>query len=253
VPRDEALKLAQRLVALPEPAMRRAVVGEVLAARPPAEVVAILHELFRQSRLSSGPPLPEALAALASALAEGAVIPYELRAALYAAATEAGHEEVARMLFAAGPPRPDEPGAPEPEQSFARGPSELRGRTLTLGERKALARGARRDLLTHLLRDGDAQVIRVLLENPHLVERDLVVVASRRPARGDVLRAVFQSRWIARYHVKRALVLNPWCPTDIAVALVATLSVPDLKQVASDPNLATPVRDQADALLRGPG
>jgi hypothetical protein len=247
--REAALKLANKLVALPEPAMRRAVVAETLRDTPAAEIVGVLHDLCREARLSSGPPFPEALAAVAAALAEGSAVDYELRAALYTAARDAGHEEVARMLFAAGPPPRDEPGEPDPERSFSRGPSELRGRTLTLGQRKSLARGGRRDLVTHFLHDIDPQVIRILLENPRLIERDVLVVASRRPTRGEVLRVVFESKWIARYHVKRALVLNPYCPTDIAVALLPTLGTHDLRLVAADPNLAEPVRAQAVSLL----
>jgi hypothetical protein len=244
-----ALKLAMRLVALPEPAMRRAVVGETLGRGDPAELVAILHDLCREARRSSGPPFPEALAALAAALTEGTAIPYDRRRSLYEAAKAAGHDEVARMLFAAGPPPRDELGEPAPEQSYPRGPLGLRGRTLTLGERKSLARGSRRDVLVHLLKDADAHVIRVLLANPRLVEADVVAVASRRPTRGELLRAVFESRWIARYHVKRALVLNPYCPTDLAVALLPTLTATDLRLIAEDAQLQGAVRDQARLLL----
>jgi hypothetical protein len=60
---------------------------------------------------------------------------------------------------------------------------------------------------------------------------------------------VFESKWIARYHLKRALVLNTNCPTDLAIALVATLNRTDLRLVSLDPNLAEPVRAQAASLL----
>ena len=66
----------------------------------------------------------------------------------------------------------------------------------------------------------------------------------------DVLRTVFDSRWLARYHVKRALVMNPYTPGDLAVRLVATLTLPDVRLVANDPNLAAPVRAQAPSAYR---
>jgi hypothetical protein len=247
--RGAALKLATRLMALPEAVMRRAVVAELLCRGEATEIVTVLHVLCREARRSSGPPFPEALAALAAALAEELAIPYERRRILYEAAKEAGHEEVARMLFAAGPPPGDELAEPAPEQSYPRGPLGLRGRTLTLGERKSMARGGRRDVLVHLLKDADAQVIRVLLDNPRVVEADVVAVASRRPTRGELLRVVFESRWVARYHIKRALVLNPYFPTDLGVALLPTLQSADLRVVADDPHLPEAVRAQARSLL----
>ena len=61
---------------------------------------------------------------------------------------------------------------------------------------------------------------------------------------------MFESRWVARYHVKRALVFNPYCPTDLSISLLPTLIATDLRVVAEDPNLPAAVRDQARSLLR---
>lgn len=241
-PRAAAEWLARKLAALPEAPMRGHVVGEVLAAAPREQVVAALHEILRAARLDPAPPYTVAVVALAQALSDARVLTYAQRADLYEAAKEQGYGEVARLFFAAdkGPGEPQEPG---PEQSLGA------GRALTLGERKALARGRGREVLARLLRDPDAAVIRVLLENPYLTEADVVVVAARRPVRGDVLRAVFGSRWITRYHIKRALVMNPYTPGDLAVRLCAALETMDLRAVAADPSLGGAVREQAKILL----
>lgn len=237
--------------------------GEACRTLAPARVVELLYELIRGARLHPGPPWQAALAAVAATLGDEALLSYEVRAALYASAKEHGRQEVARLFLAAAP-LVGEPEAPDPEVALlpaaaarpaeaARGAprsgADLRGRTLTLGERKSLARGGRRDLLVHLLRDPDAAVIRVLLGNPKLTEADVVRVAARRPVRQDVLLAVFKSRWLSRYAVRKALVMNPYTPTDVAVGLVATLEEPDLRQAAGDPQLAEPVRAQAAAIL----
>ena len=246
-PREEALRLAWRLCALPEAAMRSAILAETFRDRPAADVVALLPELVGGARTRPGLPFSEAVTALAAALDDSVVLGYELRSALYAAAKQAGRDEIARLFFAAAAGPGDVPGEPEAGRSLPRGAGGAK--TLTLGERKSLARGGRTHLLQHLMRDPDAQVIRILLGNPRLTERDVVFIAARRPVRGDVLKAVFRSRWVARYHVRRALVMNPYTPSDLAVRLVPTLSIPDLRAVAGDPHLGDPVRAQAEALL----
>ena len=249
--REEA-RLAHRLAALPEPAMREAVLVELLGAMPPAEAVHALAELQDGATRMRTPAYLVSVGAIAGALER---VPYAVRRDIYEAAKSANLEEVARLFLSwprgverSGAPPVDEPPPPEPEQYVAGA-----GRTLTLGERKALARGGRRDLLAALLRDPDASVIANLLENPRLTEKDVLAVASRRPVRGDVLRALFASKWVARYHVKRALVLNPYTPGDLAVRLVGTLFATDLRLVAADAQLAEPVRAQARGLLRSEG
>jgi hypothetical protein len=241
----DALRLARRLATLPEQAMRRVLVAEELRAAPPAAVVDLLDELVRASRSKAGPPWSTALEALATAL-DGPGVDYELRSDLYIAAKERGRLEVARLFFAALGGVPEEPREEETEGRVVM----PNGKPLTLGERKALARGGRRDLLLRLARDPDAQVVRIVLENPRMTERDVVAIAARRPTAEGALRAIFASRWLARYAVKRALVMNPYTPTDLAVRLCSTLVAPDLRAIAADENLAPPVRDQARALSR---
>ncbi len=220
--------------------MREAVLAEALEAMAPADAVGALAEVLagairRRSR--------EHLVGAQTVAAVVERLRYPLRQELYEAAKVAGLAEVARLFFSAPPPAQGEPPVPGPEQ-FVRGA----GKTLTLGERKALARGGR-DVVAALLRDPDASVIKNLLENPRLTEKDVVTLASRRPVRGEVLRVLFASRWLARYHVKRALVLNPHTPGDVAVRLVGTLVTSDLRLVAADGSLADPVRAQARTLL----
>ena len=240
---DVPARIRQRLLALPEAAMREAVLVEALAALPAGDAVRALADL------AASPPVRDRAHLVAAQTVAGALerIPYALRQELYETAKAAELPAVARLFLETSPHLAQvqgEPRPPEPEQYIPG-----TGKTLTLGERKALARGGRRDMVSALLRDPDAAVIKNLLENPRLTEKDVVALACRRPVRGEVLRTLFASKWTARYHVRRALVLNPYTPRDLAVRLVGTLATADLRLIAADPNLAEPVRAQARSLF----
>ena len=115
-----------------------------------------------------------------------------------------------------------------------------KGRTVTLGERKSLARSNDRNLLARVLRDPHPHVIRILLGNPTVTETDVVRLCARRPVSTEVLREVFRSaRWIVRYQIKVALALNPYTPLDVALQLTPQLQAPDLG-ACSPPTISAP-------------
>ncbi len=241
-----ALLLARRLTALPTPAMRETVLLEWLETAAPADAVRLLDRLTLDGRGQSEPAWASALITLATALATDGRLPYPVRTDLYEAAREAGLDTVARLFLSTTCPAATastRASSPAPERALT--PT---GPPITLGQRKALARGRRRDLLAQLACDADPQVIRVLLDNPRLIERDVVAIAARRPGQPAVLRVVFESRWLVRRSVMRALVMNPRTPTDLGVRLCAALSGHDLAKIAEDESLAEPVRAQARQL-----
>lgn len=217
-------------------AMREAVLLEELAKPPPAGPIRALAELLR----SDDADALLALSALSTAVTR---LPYGLRRDLYEEAKAAGAVDLAPLFFAAPPPPVPTPLEPERYVPGA-------GRILTLGERKSLARGGQRDMLIALLHDPDASVVAQLLTNPRLTEKDVVSMASRRPVHPEVLLTLASSRWRARYHVRRALVLNPNTPLDLALRLVGALLVKDLTAIAADGQLAAPLRAYAARLRR---
>jgi hypothetical protein len=118
-----------------------------------------------------------------------------------------------------------------------------KGRTLSLGERKSLARRNDRDLIARVLRDPHPHVIRIVLGNPGLTETDVVRLCARRPVSTEVLLEVFRSaRWMVRYPVKVALALNPYTPIDISLQLAPHLNAQDRRRV-------TQAEDLPDELL----
>jgi hypothetical protein len=126
------------------------------------------------------------------------------------------------------------------------------GPQVTLGERKSFARKRGRDIIARALADPNASVIRILLDNPALTESDVVRLCARRPMLPDIAREVFRNlRWIARYDVKMAIVLNPYSPVDISLQLVSQLKSQDLRRVVSTPNLPQALYQACHRLIAG--
>jgi hypothetical protein len=125
-----------------------------------------------------------------------------------------------------------------------------RGRVLTLGERKSLARRPDRKLIDRVLRDPHPDVIELLLMNPRLTEPDVVRLCARRPNAPEVLLRVFRSpRWAVRPKVRTSLALNPSTPPAIAEAIVPLLAPGDLHALAQDDHAAVAVRRRCIEVL----
>ncbi len=224
--------------------MRRVLIAEFLARADARSAIETLSHLIERAHRSDA--FVVALDSLGAALADKELVDYDTRCALYAEAKEMNRLEVAQLLFST----PAAADAAKREAALQTRPIEPRGRPLTLGERKSLARGRDRQELTKLLCDPHPAVVEILLGNPHITEADVLALASRRPSLPRALEMIYASeRWIARHPVKRALVLNPNTPIAIASALVITLHDADVREVARDVNLSGAVRAQASAVL----
>ncbi|GAB4533249.1 MAG: hypothetical protein Tsb0020_49190 [Haliangiales bacterium] len=236
--------IAHKLQALRHAQMRCAILVEYLVSERSDAVVESLASAIDSAVRTSDGDAVLLLAVLANALNQPDPIPYQRLRELYTAAKDGHHSAVARLFFAATPARASAPSDDflEPER-----PLTPRGRPLTLGERKSLARTHRRDLILHLVRDPHPDVVAIL----HLTEPDVLVLASRRPTNAQALAHVgAHERWAPRYRVRLALVRNPYSPVPMAVRLATTLRARDLAEIADDTHLAELVREQARELAR---
>jgi hypothetical protein len=130
-----------------------------------------------------------------------------------------------------------------PNPNDDRIPDYGRGRTLTLGERKSLARRQDRDFLARLLLDPHPEVIRQLLRNPRVTEDDVIRLASKRPCRPDVLTEIARSvRWIHRSRIRLSVILNPDTPVEIAGPIAGLLMRQELRLVAEATHVSPAVR-----------
>ncbi len=125
-----------------------------------------------------------------------------------------------------------------------------RGRPLTLGERKSLARKPDRRMFDRVLRDPHPDVIALLLQNPRLTEPDVVRLCTRRPGVPEVLSKVFANpRWSLRPAVRRALALNPTAPPSVVAAVLPLLGPDELRALLDDERTPTQVVRRCEELL----
>jgi hypothetical protein len=224
-----AADLDRRLAHVLERAMRRRLVQEVLHEVRPEEAAALLSLLeTRAPRGSAGVRdlLREACGDVLIGVDPACELGYEQRRAIYEAATALGEEGAARLLRT----------LPARDEGELRVPRELA--EIPLGRRRSLARGSDERLLELLERDVDAKVIANLLQNPRVREADVVRIAARRPVPASTLEEIFRSpRWATSPRVRTALARNPHCPPGIAVRVVGSLPLAELREMRADPGL----------------
>lgn len=228
------------LAVQPDRWIRQHVVAERIRELAPPLAVEVLHVLWDGA--GAGEPLSqEILLDLATTRPLEESLGYDRVRALYEAAVLGGRPDVARLFVARGAAAAM---VPHPERENEKLASE------PLGRRRAIARGRDRFQLDRLLFDRNPAVVRNLLENPRVTERDVVRIAAMRPTTAAVLNEVHRHpRWIGAYRVKKALVFNPYSPADIALALLVHLLRQDLYEAARTETLHTTVRDAARDLL----
>jgi len=233
-----------RLLALPERAIRAHVVAERLRRMDAHLCLALLRGLVLRSA-TRDLAAQEVLLDLTTTRPLAEALGYRTARALYELAHARGVAQVARMFLS-----PEALAGAQPSAFFWQQDNKALP-DMSLGWRKKLARGNDRFQLDRLLHDKNLQVIGLLLDNPRLIERDIVRMAAMRPANPDGLLAIFRHRkWISRYRVKVALAANPYTPTDVALACLPHLLAPELRWVASTSTLDESVTSQAGELLR---
>lgn len=232
-------RLGRHLGGIPEGRTRLMYLRERVEAAPELPLVRLLACAQREAAAGSyeGRICVESFGGL---VAEG-LLTEELRARLAARADEICEAGV-RLLV-------EPPVEARGKDSLRVPKGSLAADGETLGRRKQLARTATGDLLDRILQDPHPDVIRNALLNPRMSEALAVRVAARRPVPGAVLEVVSQSKFRRAAAVKRALVMNPNCPVQVACQLVASLTRSDLLMVAHAEGLASEVRDTARLLL----
>jgi hypothetical protein len=137
------------------------------------------------------------------------------------------------------------------DQDEVTGLSEGQIRTLPVGARLRLSRGAPRSLRGLLIRDNHPQVALSTLENNVWSDQEIEQIARSRAVTLDVLAAVTKRRdWVRKYPIVLALIGNPRTPIPAALKLMPQLAPRDLRNLSRDRNVSDAVRSLAGRLYR---
>jgi hypothetical protein len=232
------MALAQTIVSLPDPSLRRAFVVERFVVDDPSSTAVAVDALMLDAE-QGDEAAKEALIAVVDAvqvLGSDATSVQRLRE------EAAGHGLVAldRLLRIPAAATTASPSRPSAAMQGIRNES---GRPLTLGERKSLAKRPDRNLLERLLADPHPDVIRGVLKNPRLTEDDVVRFVARVPSRPELLGQVARSpEWVHRPRVRLALVLNPFTSPAHSVPLTGLLLRHELRLVVESTTTPLVVR-----------
>ncbi|MCG6949973.1 MAG: hypothetical protein LJE93_13765 [Acidobacteria bacterium] len=122
--------------------------------------------------------------------------------------------------------------------------------SMSLGERIALARRAHREIFRVLVGAGDEQVLCALLDNPRLVENDiLVILNTREPSLGFFPELARHHKWGSYLRVRRALLVCSHTPLPIALSILVQMPRVELRRILEHPNLPEEVREAAESLI----
>ncbi len=235
----------QQLAALPEEAMRLSAVAELLADESPAEAVAFLNDLIVQTVRRD----PQALAVYGAVARAQRVMQRISEVQLDALVAEGRSQRaVAALQWLLSPSAPRSREKVEAESLI-----DATLRDLPLGNRRALARRAKGEVLNRLAHDPDPGVVLNLLHNPNVTETVVMGLCARRPTVSRTLEVVLDvPKWSQRYPVRLALVKNPYFDERIAVNLLPLLTEADLSDLRRDESLSESVRIAAALLLELP-
>ena len=123
--------------------------------------------------------------------------------------------------------------------------------TIPSGVRISLSKSNNRLQIDTLMNDSNPMVIRTLLKNPRIVESDVLQICSKTPVHEDILREVYKNKkWISRYHVKRALIFNPYTPPQIGLKLIHFMMKQDLLPIVYNAHIHSQIRNIAKQRLQ---
>ncbi len=231
--------LARRVEAVRDPALHGAVLSDYFEVSGSEELVEDLDWLLSNAHRGNTGPLYTSMAAFLTGESGPS---YERVEELYRKARESETSGVALLFL--------DPPARRRADSWS-GEADPAIMDRTLGEQKWMARRPDRTTLERVVRVAEPAVVRILLGNPRLTERDVVWIAARRPNKAGVLVEVARARrWHRSLAVRLALIQNPYTPPRFAVALCPTLPRNELRRLSKEPGLHPMTVQMAQYLVR---
>jgi hypothetical protein len=242
----DARRLKKILLSLVEPALRLGFLRSELEQLGESAAAILLDDLAEESEVGDEGAREVMLSVAILLCQEGRS---EFTEALRRQAAAQELFSLDRLVRRAPPPSIAAPPSDE-----LRIPDYGKGRELSLGERKSLARRPDRRAMEKLCLDPHPLVIRQLLENPKMVEDDAIRIATIRPARREAILELARShRWLSRPRVRLAIMHNPGSPPEVAIPLVALCNREELVDLLKSTETSLVLRGTArELLLRKP-
>lgn len=120
---------------------------------------------------------------------------------------------------------------------------------LPLGTKRSLAKKMDNNLIRRMLLEKDPIVIKNLLLNPLITEKEVLKIVSNRPNTEKIIKVIYASdKWIKNYSVKEAIIKNPYSPFRIALLLLFSMNIKELQQIKNDGTLHPEIRMEAKRL-----
>jgi hypothetical protein len=114
---------------------------------------------------------------------------------------------------------------------------------LKVGDRVQLAMKGNREERYILIRDGCKVVSSAVLECPKLTDQEVETFAAMKNVQETVLRGIASKRkFMKLYPVVRALSSNPRCPLDVALPMLKSLLIQDLRNLSMNKNVSDTLR-----------
>ncbi len=126
--------------------------------------------------------------------------------------------------------------------------------TMPLGNKKALAQKAAGAVLLKLLQDRIPEVVKLCLNNPHMIESHLYKVISRSDtAPKTIIMIAEHPVWSQRTLIRYSLARNVHTPLSLSVRFIGNMKLSDLRELLSDPLLPVTIRPFVHRELIGRG
>lgn len=121
---------------------------------------------------------------------------------------------------------------------------------LPLGVKRSYAKKLDRILIRRMLQEKDPHVVKYLLSNPLITEKDVLKIASTRPTNDAVIRIVYTfDKWINLYSIKEAIVKNPYSPFRLSLFMLFFMQQRELRTIHTENTLHPIIREIAKEIL----
>lgn len=122
---------------------------------------------------------------------------------------------------------------------------------IPLGVKRSFAKKMDRMLIRRMLQEKDPYVVKNLLSNPLITEKDVLKIASMRPTNQSVIKVIYAfDKWINLYSVKEAIIKNPYSPFRLSLLLLFYMQKKELKDIHSDNTLHPVIREISMEILK---